>query len=699
MVSITNVEISNFRNIKSASFDLSNNLSNRCAVEGQNALGKTNVLEAICFALTNYLLDGSSDLKSIKPKDDMSAKVSVKLTFSNEKTFEKVYFENWVKTRGTEEVKLSGHTTEYYVNGAKVSSVATAQKQLMEDILEINYSPKTSKIDVLQMQVNPLWLFKYIDWSLLRKYIIELVGDVSNEEVIDKLFNDYEFLVVTDVKNDLVKNSYKTDIVLNLYKSGLNAAKQQASVYEHSISEDKKIKNIDENNYQIALENREKLIQEKQSLLNSKNSAVNPLVIQYEKEIEDLKGKYNALKEKELEEYSKASSRLNESIKEAREKYNITSESYEHSNNDVKKLEEELSKNENIKNNLTNDIALLDTKLQSLRKKYDQVYDKTFDDALILPEELKCPHCGGVVNESYIQSVKDDYEHRKETFENNISKELNSISEEAFMTKASIESKKFELDSLNLNICQISEEHSKLLDFANKCLDKKNQSLALLNTLQSQLKNFKESVDVLYVKSQIDSLNDRLNYEKNKVYSNPEIDVKIHEINNQIAEVEKIIDARKFYLQIQQKISDTKLKLNVELSKINDLEAKTMVVEQFIKTKLSMLDSNIAAVFDDIEFVLVSSNIKDGSWNQECYPLIVGTKTPFENGSRSEQYVTAIKIVEKIKNLVGLPDIPYLIDEAGTFDSNTITNKLVTNSQIIASRMNDNYKVITVNEL
>ena len=128
MVSITNVEIRNFRNIKSASFDL----KNRCAVEGHNALGKTNILEAICFALTNYLLDGSSDLKSIKPKDEMNAKVSVKLTFSNERTFEKVYYENWVKTRGTEEIKLVGHTTEYYIDGAKISSVANAQKQLME---------------------------------------------------------------------------------------------------------------------------------------------------------------------------------------------------------------------------------------------------------------------------------------------------------------------------------------------------------------------------------------------------------------------------------------------------------------------------------------------------------------------------------------------------------------------------------------
>lgn len=699
MVSITNVEISNFRNIKSASFDLSNNLSNRCAVEGQNALGKTNVLEAICFALTNYLLDGSSDLKSIKPKDDMSAKVSVKLTFSNEKTFEKVYFENWVKTRGTEEVKLSGHTTEYYVNGAKVSSVASAQKQLMEDILEINYSPKTSKIDVLQMQVNPLWLFKYIDWSLLRKYIIELVGDVSNEEVIDKLFNDYEFLLVTDVKNDLVKNSYKTDVVLNLYKSVMNSAKQQANVYEHSIAEDKKIVDVNENEYQQALINRDAIINEKQSLINSKNTMVNPLVAQYEKEIELLKEQYNVLKEKELEEYSKNSAALNGLIQDSREKSIIASETYDNAIADVRKIADKIREEENIKNRLNEDISSLERRMQELRNNYDNVYNKTFDDMLVLPEALTCPHCGGVVNESYINAVKEDYENRKDRFEKSISNELQSIQEEAFRTKSLIESKKFELETIALNINDLVEEHKSLSDFANRCNENKVKSLAALNSLQSQLKNFQESVDSLYIKSQIDALNSKLNYERNRVVTNPDIDLKISQLDNQLNENEKIIDKRKFYQQIQEKIGVTKVKLSIEQRKINEYESRTMIVEEFIKTKLSMLDANIAAVFDDVEFILVSSNIKDGSWNQECYPLIVGTKTPFEHGSRSEQYVTAIKIVEKIKKLVGLSDIPYLIDEAGTFDSNTIVNKLITNSQIIASRMNDNYKVITVNEL
>ena len=49
-------------------------------------------------------------------------------------------------------------------------------------------------------------------------------------------------------------------------------------------------------------------------------------------------------------------------------------------------------------------------------------------------------------------------------------------------------------------------------------------------------------------------------------------------------------------------------------------------------------------------------------------------------GSANDRYVRRqYKIVEKIKKLVGLSDIPYLIDEAGTFDSNTINNKFITN--------------------
>ena len=696
MIKITNVEIKNFRNIKSASFDL----NNRCAIEGQNALGKTNILEAICFALTNYLLDGSSDLKSIKPKDDMSAKVSVKLTFSNDKTFEKVYYETWTKTRGTDEVKLTGHTTEYYVNDAKVSSVATAQRQLLEDILGINYSPKTSKIDVLQMQLNPLWLFKYIDWQLLRKYIIELVGDVSNEEVIDKVIQKQGNIgMVNSVKTDLVRNNYKTDIVLNLYKSGMNTAKQQVAIYENSIDEDSKISDVDEAAFCDALSKKDSLLILKQKLIDSKKTAINPLVAEFEKELSQLKEKYNNQKSLDFENYKKSTSEITLKINESQERFNNVSMAYDSHLKIATDKGNELLNKQNSQTMIEREIQNLYENVSGLRLKYDQVYNRTFTEKLNLPEEIHCPHCGGVVNESYIEEVKTNYNDRKNNFEASINSELNEITKKAEEINLKIDSKNYELEELNTEIQKIIKEHTDLMNIASNYEKDKLNAFNNLKNLQQQMPTYNDSEETLSLKLKIVEMESQLNNEKTRVITTPEIDEKINEINVQLDEIEKVIDKRKFYVGIQLKINETKSKLNVEENKLIEFEAKTMMVEEFIKTKLSMLNSNIATVFDDVKFVLVSSNIKDGSWNQECYPLIIGTQTPFEHGSRSEQYVTAIKIVEKIKKLVGLPNIPYLIDEAGTFDSNTITNKLVTNSQIIASRMNDKYKVITVNEL
>ena len=696
MVSITNVEIRNFRNIKSASFDL----KNRCAVEGHNALGKTNILEAICFALTNYLLDGSSDLKSIKPKDEMNAKVSVKLTFSNERTFEKVYYENWVKTRGTEEIKLVGHTTEYYIDGAKISSVANAQKQLMEDILEINYSPKTAKIDILQMQLNPLWLFKYIDWSVLRKYIIELVGDVKDDEVLNEIIKNYDDLsLFNTVKGDLLKNNYKTDIVLNLYKNFITSSKQQINIYEHSISEDEKISDVDENVYQETLLKKDELMDQKQKLINSKNSIVNPLVAQFEKEIVDLQEEYNNQRKKDLEDFNNSNKSITAKIIELQDTFNNVSTAYDSHVSVLKEKADAISKEENSKLMIEKEIQDLENSLADLRRKYDEVYSKTFNEVLTLPEEMTCPHCGGIVNESYINEIRANYEYRKNAFEESINSELIEIEKKAKEINLKIESKKFNLVEINTKIHQLMNEYGEINTIVSKYSSSKSIALNDLKIAQQQMPIFKDSEEVIKLKSKIIDVQQKLINEKSRAFVNFDLEEQINNINAEIADLEKIIDERKFYDFIQNKIADTKIKLNVELKKLNESEVKIMIVEDFIKTKLSLLNANIAEVFGNIEFVLVTSNIKDGSWNQECYPLIIGTQTPFEHGSRSEQYITAIAIVEKIKTLVGLPDIPYLIDEIGTFDSNTITNKLVTDSQIIASRMNNDFKVITVNEL
>ncbi len=88
--------IDNFRNIKHAEYDMKDiNI-----FTGPNRMGKTNTILAAYWAITDFMMDGSSDFPSLKPHDDPSAEVSVELTFDSFK-MKMTFKEKWVKTRGS----------------------------------------------------------------------------------------------------------------------------------------------------------------------------------------------------------------------------------------------------------------------------------------------------------------------------------------------------------------------------------------------------------------------------------------------------------------------------------------------------------------------------------------------------------------------------------------------------------------------
>ena len=120
--------------------------------------------------------------------------------------------------------------------------------------------------------------------------------------------------------------------------------------------------------------------------------------------------------------------------------------------------------------------------------------------------------------------------------------------------------------------------------------------------------------------------------------------------------------------------------------------------QQFNRTKLDILTNRLEMHFGtEVKFILVEENLKAGSWNNVCYPLIIGTDTPYQNGSTSEKVMTGIKIIEIFKRELKLPDLPILIDEIGELDTESIAKlKAYTNAQILATRVNDLYDEPTI---
>lgn len=176
-IKLQTLEISNFRNIEHLKISFE---SGRSAIYGKNAIGKTNVLEAISWLMTGKSLSGSSDEQANKPHNQPNSCVSVKAYFIRNNRdgliYEKQYSELWEISRGNvEALTLKGHTTKYFINGVEIPLKKDAEI-LLNEYFAFNGD--------YAMLINPLWV-EISDYKVLREIVIKLAGDIDNKALLE----------------------------------------------------------------------------------------------------------------------------------------------------------------------------------------------------------------------------------------------------------------------------------------------------------------------------------------------------------------------------------------------------------------------------------------------------------------------------------------------------------------------------------
>lgn len=232
------VTIDNFRNIAHAE----HNLEDLNVFQGPNRQGKTNTILAIYWAITDFLMDGSSDFASFKPLDDTKKKVSVELEFDTFK-LKKEFYEKWTKTRGSEEETMTGHNTDYYIDDIK-TKVTDAKKELMQKF-GVDGKTDIAKFDLLRAVMDPYYLAKN-DWKVTRQFIIELVGDVENSAVIN------ENPELEPVANRLAQDWYDTDKSKKFYKQQIKNSNEDITRLKGQIEGLEMVKDVSANDLKSA---------------------------------------------------------------------------------------------------------------------------------------------------------------------------------------------------------------------------------------------------------------------------------------------------------------------------------------------------------------------------------------------------------------------------------------------------------------
>src|SRR5690606_25556240 len=151
-------------------------------VFGRNATGKTTLFNAWTWLLfgKDSLGQANFEIKTLKPDGtphhglEHEVEAVLILDDGREVKLKKVYKEKWTKRRGSAHREFSGHVTHHYIND--VPCKKTEYDAYIQSIAAEDY---------FRLLTDPLFFNTQLHWTERRRLLLEVCGDISDQEVIE----------------------------------------------------------------------------------------------------------------------------------------------------------------------------------------------------------------------------------------------------------------------------------------------------------------------------------------------------------------------------------------------------------------------------------------------------------------------------------------------------------------------------------
>jgi len=472
-----------------------------------------------------------------------------------------------------------------------------------------------------------------------RKVLLDINGDILDEDVINykpslqllgQLLQDNDF----DTLRAQIKAKKKR---LN---DDLKAYPIRIDETNNSIRKDLDFETLESNKRVIATE----LKSIDESLMDS-SKADNELL----KEKDRLYSLKDKLKDMEWETKEKA----NEPHRQLKECiYTI--------HNTKMAIDEEIK---NLKFDVAHNIAVaatLENEMGSLRKKYT---DKKAENLELDENLFVCPTCKRPFETENIESKKNEM---TENFNQDKAETLFKINAEGIAKKGQllalkeeIKDGKAKLDSLETQAIGITGD---------------------LEETEDEYSNFKPELN-LETNTEYQALLVEVRELEEKFSQPKDIDSKKKELLETKAELQKELEYVSTKLQCketnekaEQRIKQLKEEMKKTSQLVADLEKQDFLCDEFVKTKVELLEGNINSKFKYVTFKLFDVQV-NGAITETCEALCEGV--PFSNANTAAQYNAGLDIINTLSEFYGV-QVPVFIDNRES------VNKLIdTDSQII----------------
>ncbi len=633
-IELKKLELLNFKGIKELTIDFGKETN----ILGQNASGKTTIFDSFTWLLFGKDSANKSDfnIKILNKKGEVIHGLNDQVTGvlilgDKEVILRRVLKENWVKKRGSADLVFSGNSTEYFIN--EVPKKEKEYKEYINGIIDEN---------VFKLLTNPLHFNINNSWQDRRKILLSVIGDISDEDVIN---SSKDLIKLKELLNGNSIEDFKAIIASK--KKKLNEQLKAIPIRIDEINRGLPVlaEDVDYEEYEtIRVKLKENLKVLENQLTNQHKDAEN-----FIKRQSEISNKKNILKDMELQIERNSMKELNNL------KLNLMDLEYKQSNL-IKKKENEAS---NIAKN-AEEIGRLNNEMTECRTEYKNIFNETFKEPD--RDNFICPTCEQkLATEDIENKIKEMFESFNR-FKNN---KLTDISNQGKSRNAIVDRLKTKNDSLQLLI----DDYEKELIECTSIIDKLKAQIEEENKAE-------HVVDYNYV-SEYKALNEEIKgIEKSMVPIST--DNKVTEQYNYVKEklfaTEQVLSSKKAIADAQERIKELKKEERNYSLQIAALEGQEFLTEQFIKTKVNLLEEKMNSTFKYVKFKMFDVQT-NGALNDTCQALIEGV--PFADANNAAKINAGIDIINALGKFYDTT-APIFID-----NRESVIDLIDTDSQVI----------------
>lgn len=635
-IKLLSMSIRNFKGCKDRTIEF----GEKTRISGANATGKTTIFDAFTWLLFGKDSLGSSDF-DIRPLDangkmvdNIEISVEAKLSVDgNEYDLKKVQKQKWVKKRGTDTREFQGNVNEFDING-----YPKVQKEFKEFISGIVDE------DVFNLITNPA-AFNSLPWKKQREILMKFVGNFSDVDIAQTFGEKYEKLI-PELKiastDDILKKYTKTKNALNKDMTEIPARIDEVS--KQLVIADVGALEVEKTAKEVALQK----VEDELSGGNGKLEEINSK----RQEIMNLKFHISEIQNEENQKLFDKS----------------------------KALRDDLVAKEDALRSIKREIADTNSEIHSVHSKYEwsvkevkRLQDewktekvKTFPEMIPMdpiPESASvCPTCGQNLPEEVIQRNIENYEKKKQAYEDKYTNDViqfkerkaKKISEiEVAGTEAATDRDKYKSreEELRKNMTALDSKLAKAqknYDSAQEELDRYPKTADI-----SENADYKETVKKISV------LEKEIEAMSSDASGRAELEAKKAVLKDELAEISgKILAADN--TKIEERIAELESEQKEVGQKIAEQEQMIDLTEDFIREKMNRISARVNEMFKIVSFKLFDDQI-NGGLKETCECTVNGV--PLSSLNNGHRIIAGLDIIQSLSNLYEV-SCPVFIDNS-----------------------------------